>query len=176
VTVNSKEEKLLRLLFGFRPRIRHLDCCCFCTGTVSDTDNSVISCLLLSLLVYYLVWRHQRAWFQTEARVQLSTSASRRWGGAHLPSLNTRIKKFFVTRYSVTRQSVYSFNYNLCPGPKRMPNSMQCYGMRIRILLSSNKNSKEYLDSYCIVTSLWLFIFEKWCKICIFKNEISRIP
>ncbi len=150
MTVNSKEEKLLRLLFGFRPRIRHLDCCCFCTGTVSDTDNSVISCLLLSLLVYSLVWRHQRAWFQTEARVQLSTSASRRWGGAHLPSLNTRIKKFFVTRYSVTRQSVYSFNYNLCPGPKRMPDSMQCCGS------GSFYHQTKIVRNTFIPTALWL--------------------
>jgi hypothetical protein len=29
------------------------------------------------------------------------------------------------------------------------------------ILLSSSKNSKKNLDSYCFVTSLWLFIFEK---------------
>ncbi len=26
------------------------------------------------------------------------------------------------------------------------------------------KNSKKNLDSYCLVTSFWLFIFEKWCK------------
>ena len=43
----------------------------------------------------------------------------------------------------------------------------------IRILLSSIKNSKKNLDSYCFVTfvtSLWLFILEKWCK-CTFKNS-----
>ncbi len=32
------------------------------------------------------------------------------------------------------------------------------------ILLSSSKNSKKNLDSYCFVNSLWLFIFEKECK------------
>ncbi len=30
------------------------------------------------------------------------------------------------------------------------------------------QNSKKILNSYCFVTSLWLFIFEKWCK-CSFK-------
>ncbi len=31
------------------------------------------------------------------------------------------------------------------------------------------KNSKKNLDSYCFVISLWLFIFDKWCK-CTFKK------
>ncbi len=35
--------------------------------------------------------------------------------------------------------------------------------VRIRILLSSSKNSKKNLHSDCLVTSLWLFIFEKLC-------------
>ncbi len=39
----------------------------------------------------------------------------------------------------------------------------------IRILLSPSKNSKKNLDSYCFVTSFWLFFFEKWCK-CTFKK------
>ncbi len=44
------------------------------------------------------------------------------------------------------------------------------YKIRIRILLSSSKNSKKNLDSYCFfVTSLWLFILEKWFK-CSFKK------
>ncbi len=39
----------------------------------------------------------------------------------------------------------------------------------IQILISSSKNSKKNLDSYCFVTSFWLYIFwlytfEKWCK------------
>ncbi len=29
---------------------------------------------------------------------------------------------------------------------------------------------KKNLDSYCFVTSFWLFIFEKWCK-CTFKSN-----
>jgi hypothetical protein len=37
------------------------------------------------------------------------------------------------------------------------------------ILLSSSKNSKENLDSYCFVTSFGLFSFEKLCK-CTFKK------
>jgi hypothetical protein len=32
------------------------------------------------------------------------------------------------------------------------------------ILLSSSKISKKNLDSYCFVTSLCLFVFEKGCK------------
>ncbi len=34
----------------------------------------------------------------------------------------------------------------------------------IRILLSSSKNSKKNLDSYCFVTSFRLFIFEILCR------------
>ncbi len=37
------------------------------------------------------------------------------------------------------------------------------------ILLSSSKNSKKNLDSYCFVTSFGRFIFEKLCK-CTLKN------
>jgi hypothetical protein len=36
--------------------------------------------------------------------------------------------------------------------------------VRIQTLLSSSKNSKKNLDSYCSVTSLWLSILEKLCK------------
>jgi hypothetical protein len=36
--------------------------------------------------------------------------------------------------------------------------------IRIQFLLSSSKNSKETHDTYCFMTSLWLFIFEKWWK------------
>ncbi len=36
--------------------------------------------------------------------------------------------------------------------------------LRIRILPSSSKNRKKNLDFYCFVTSLWLLIFEEWCK------------
>ncbi len=34
----------------------------------------------------------------------------------------------------------------------------------LRNLPSSSKNSKKNLNSYCFVTSLWRFIFEKLCK------------
>ncbi len=37
-------------------------------------------------------------------------------------------------------------------------------GIRVRIILSSCKNSKKNVDFHCLVTSLWLFIFEKLCK------------
>ncbi len=48
--------------------------------------------------------------------------------------------------------------------------------VRIRILLLSSKNSKKNHEIYCFVTSLWLFIFEKWCKCSWFyTNYISRI-
>ncbi len=33
------------------------------------------------------------------------------------------------------------------------------------IFLSSSKNSKKNLDSYCFVISLGLFIFEKWLNV-----------
>ncbi len=36
--------------------------------------------------------------------------------------------------------------------------------IRLQILLSSSKNRKKNLDSYCFVTYSWLLIFEKWCK------------
>jgi hypothetical protein len=46
-----------------------------------------------------------------------------------------------------------------------VPDPDPCFwASRIRILLSSSKNSKKNLDSYCFVTSFGLFIFEKLCK------------
>ncbi len=47
-------------------------------------------------------------------------------------------------------------------------------GSGIRILLSSSKNSKKNLDSYCFVTSFWLFIFAIWCK-CTFKKNFFKL-
>ncbi len=48
----------------------------------------------------------------------------------------------------------------------------------IRILLSSSESSKKNLDSYCFVTSLWLFILEKRCNCTVpsksRKTRISR--
>ncbi len=38
-----------------------------------------------------------------------------------------------------------------------------------QILLSTSKNSKKNLDSYCFVTSFGPFILEKLCK-CTFKK------
>ncbi len=35
--------------------------------------------------------------------------------------------------------------------------------------ISSSKNCKKNIDSYCFMTPFWLFIFEKWCK-CTFKK------
>ncbi len=40
--------------------------------------------------------------------------------------------------------------------------------------ISSSKNSKKNIDSYCFVTSLWLFIFEKLCKWTFKKWVISK--
>jgi hypothetical protein len=39
------------------------------------------------------------------------------------------------------------------------------WASRIPILLSSNNYSKKNFDSYCFVTSFWLFIFKKMMKI-----------
>jgi hypothetical protein len=36
--------------------------------------------------------------------------------------------------------------------------------IRIRILPSSTKNNKKNLAFYYFVTSLWLYIYEEWCK------------
>jgi hypothetical protein len=41
--------------------------------------------------------------------------------------------------------------------------------IRLRILISSSKNSKKNLDSYCFVTSFGLFVFEKLNR-CTFKK------
>ncbi len=54
------------------------------------------------------------------------------------------------------------------PGSGSISQQVQ-YGIWIRILLSSSKNRKKNLASYCFVTSFWLFIFEKLYK-CTFKK------
>ncbi len=43
--------------------------------------------------------------------------------------------------------------------------SIRFWASRIRIPLSSSKNSKKILDSYMVLWLFWIFfIFEKWCK------------
>jgi hypothetical protein len=39
----------------------------------------------------------------------------------------------------------------------------------VLLRISSSKNCQKNLDSYCFVASLWLFIFEKWCKCTFIK-------
>jgi hypothetical protein len=59
-------------------------------------------------------------------------------------------------QYSVSDPDLYVF------GPPESGAVSQRYLLiRIRILLSSSKNSKKNLDSYCFVTSFLLFFFEK---------------
>jgi hypothetical protein len=54
------------------------------------------------------------------------------------------------------------------------PGKSICFrASRIRILLSASKNSKKNIDSYCFVTSLWLFIFEKWYK-CTISSKSNK--
>ncbi len=48
------------------------------------------------------------------------------------------------------------------------------WASRIQIFLLSSKNSKKNHDSYCFVTSFWLFLFEKWC-ICTSKSNKQKI-
>jgi hypothetical protein len=45
--------------------------------------------------------------------------------------------------------------------------------IRIQILPSTSKKIKKNLNFFCFVTSLWLFIFEKWCK-CTFKSKRNK--
>ncbi len=46
----------------------------------------------------------------------------------------------------------------------------QCSRYGSRSFREQSKKMKKNLDLYCFVTSLWLFIFEEWCK-CTFKKE-----
>ncbi len=50
---------------------------------------------------------------------------------------------------------------SVCFWACRIPIRWSLVRIQIHILLSSSKNSKKSLDCYCLVTSLWLFIFEK---------------
>ncbi len=57
----------------------------------------------------------------------------------------------------------FIMNLNQCCGSESV-GSICFWAFRIRILQSSSKNSKKNINYYCFVTSLWLFIFENWCK------------
>jgi hypothetical protein len=60
-----------------------------------------------------------------------------------------------------------------CSGSESGSTGSTCFwASRIRILLSSSKNSKKNLDSYYIVTSFGLlsFIDKNWSKIVLFEN------
>ncbi len=48
--------------------------------------------------------------------------------------------------------------------------------IRLRILLSPRKNNKKNLDSYCFLTSLWLFILEKWCFVASTNIKQKNFP
>jgi hypothetical protein len=50
----------------------------------------------------------------------------------------------------------------------------QRYGTGSGFFLSSSKNSNKNLDSYCFVTSLRLFIFEKLCKCTLVGNKQKK--
>jgi hypothetical protein len=55
------------------------------------------------------------------------------------------------------------------PDPDRDPLVRRMDPYPDQILLSTSKNGKKNLDSYCFVTSFGLVIFEKLCK-CTFKK------
>ncbi len=55
----------------------------------------------------------------------------------------------------------------------RISKFLALWASQIRILPSSGKKSKKNLYFYCFVTSLWLIIFEEWCK-CTPKEVISK--
>jgi hypothetical protein len=57
-------------------------------------------------------------------------------------------------------QAEFYLPSNQCWGSGALVGIRMCWASRIRILLSSSKNSKKNLDFYCFETSLWLFIFE----------------
>jgi hypothetical protein len=80
---------------------------------------------------------------------------------------------FFFCRRRQLAWAGSIFIYSTCSQRKERLTERQCCGsgsecfwasrirIRLRILLSSSKNSKKNLDSYYFVTSLCLFIFEK---------------
>ncbi len=48
-------------------------------------------------------------------------------------------------------------------------------GIQIRVFLTSSKNIKKTLDSHCLVTFLWLFIFENLFKCSFNKFKLKQI-
>ncbi len=67
-----------------------------------------------------------------------------------------QIKSVYVISYWFGLTDVL-FTYQLGTFPSCGSGSVCLWTSRIRNLLSSSKNSKENLDSYCFSTSLWLF-------------------
>ncbi len=60
-------------------------------------------------------------------------------------------------------------------GPQQSICFSQVLRIRIRILLLSSKFSKKNLDSYCFVTSLWLFIFENDVNVALKNNKQKKL-
>jgi hypothetical protein len=58
--------------------------------------------------------------------------------------------------------------------PSQIPDPHQSI-LWIRILLSSSKNSKKNLDSYCFVTSFGLFIFENDVNVPSKSNKQKKL-
>ncbi len=81
-------------------------------------------------------------------------------------------------RMSVNQCSVFgSGSRSVCFYPNGSSGSViYLYGSGSgRILSSTSKKMKKNLDFYCFATSLWLFIFEEWCKCTVSSKRNKRL-
>ncbi len=87
------------------------------------------------------------------------TNLSKAW--RRRPSISPHVRRRSCNGY-LNILHTYWF-YQCCGSGSGSVGPMSEIRIRIQMLLSSSKNSKKNIDSYCFVTHVCL-IFEKWCR------------
>jgi hypothetical protein len=101
---------------------------------------------------------------------------ARRQGACHRIQTDTRLCAAVVFSWQTSSLTIRGYS-GLFKSVLRIWIRIRMYWaswirIRIRNLLSLSKNSEKNLDSYCFVTSFWLFIFENY--VLYLQKVISR--
>ncbi len=148
----TKKQDLDPLVRGFDPRIR--------IHTKMSSIRNISSNVFLLLCFDLIAWLR---WRKPRALTRLWVSACRKTCPHALFPASISFLSKVGTGYPI--------------------NILASVAIRIRIrigrilpwsLLSSSKNSKKNLDSYCFLTSFWLFILEKLCTCAVPSKVLSR--
>ncbi len=110
-------------------------------------------------------WSPQKTSFNSQqagvSPKQFSTFSVMQWGEEYEIRIRIRIRR------------IHMFLGFPDPHPDQLVKDMYPDPNPNPSIIFLSKISKKNIDSYCFVTSLWLFIFEKWCK-CILSSKSKK--